>query len=144
MSVSRLDLPDKSFDPVMTSFALEQSGEHLADIFGELRRVARKRIVLFEPTTQFFPTLPSVWNLPRFGWANRYYETLTGEGLPFAVRPNLLNHYHNPGTVFVIDLEGDRHPALRFPQLFPANLLEWPGGVDWSRFEGPIEGYWPS
>jgi ubiquinone/menaquinone biosynthesis C-methylase UbiE len=127
--MTELALPDKSVDLVMTSFALEQTGEFLGDAFAELRRVARKTIVLFEPSTQFFQTLAGMWHLPTAGWATNYYEVLTSAGVAFAVRPNLFNHYYNPGTVFVIDVETDQHPVKRFPQLFAAGTEDWPGGV---------------
>jgi len=129
MSMTKLDIPDASVDLVVTCFALEQSGAHLSRAIGELRRVARRALVLFEPTTQFFPTLPSLWNLRKRGWADTYHEVLTTLGRPFAVRPNLLCHYYNPGAVFVIDLENDSHPVRRFPQLFRPEPEAWPGGV---------------
>lgn len=128
-SMTRLDLPDASVDLVVTCFALEQSGSRLGAAIAELRRVARRALVLFEPTTQFFPTLPSLWNLRKRGWADSYHEVLTASGHPFAVRPNLLSHYYNPGAVFVVDLQSDSDPVRRFPKLFRPEPEAWPGGV---------------
>lgn len=128
-TMTRIDAPDASVDLVVTCFALEQSGSFLPRAIAELRRVARRQIVLFEPSTQFFATLPSLWNLPSRGWADSYYQTLTALGRPFAMRPNLLSHYYNPGTVFVIDLENDGDPRQRFPKLFRSEPEAWPGGV---------------
>jgi SAM-dependent methyltransferase len=129
MSMTRLDLPDEAVDLVVSCFALEQSGPHLPQAIAELRRVARKFLVLFEPSTQFFPTLPGLWHIPRHGWAERYYESLAALGASYAVRPNLFRHYYNPGAVFVIDLTGDVHPMRRLPHLFCAAPEAWPGGV---------------
>jgi SAM-dependent methyltransferase len=129
MSVSDLQLPDRSVDMSITSFALEQTGEHLARCFSEIRRVTRKLIVLVEPANEFFPTLPSLWHVPISGWANQYYAMLTGSGLSFAVRPNLLCNYYNPGAVFIIDVERKDHPRFNYPQLFEPGVEGWPGGV---------------
>lgn len=126
MSMTKLDMPDGAVDLAVTCFALEQSGEHLPQALSEIRRVARKMMICFEPSAQYFPTLPSLWHVRRSGWAMRYYEALTRLGLNYAVRPNLLNHYYNPGAVFVIDLVSHTNPLLRFPALFRS---EWPGGV---------------
>jgi SAM-dependent methyltransferase len=128
-SMSELKLPDRSVDLTVTSFALEQTGAHLARCLAEIRRVTRKMIVLFEPTTEFSPTLASLWHTPRSGWATTYQTTLADWGVAYATRPNLLYHYFNPGTVFVIDLEHREHPALRHPQLFRPAWQAWPGGV---------------
>jgi SAM-dependent methyltransferase len=129
MSMDRLDFPDRSFDLVVTSFALEQSGSALGRVISELRRVARKFLVLFEPTTEFFPTLASMWHLPANGWANQYARVLSEARLSYAVRPNLLSQYYNPGTVFVIDLQTDRNPVVSLPHLFRLDVEAWPGGV---------------
>ncbi len=129
MSMTRLDLPDRSVDLSVTMFALEQTGRHLKRALAEIRRVTRRLMVLFEPTTEFFPTVPSVWHVARMGWASSYATSLAELGLAYAVRPNLLNHYYNPGTVFVVDLTSDVHPFRSFPQLFRPSPLDWPGGV---------------
>jgi SAM-dependent methyltransferase len=128
-TMTRIDAPDASVDLVVTCFALEQSGSHLPRAIAELRRVARKMLVLFEPSTQFFATLPSLWNVPQRGWADGYLETLTALGRPFAMRPNLLSQYYNPGTVFVVDLESDGDLRQRLPALFRPAPEAWPGGV---------------
>lgn len=129
MSMDRLEFPDSSFDLITTSFALEQSGEALGRVFSELRRVARKFLILFEPSTEFFPTLASMWHVPYNGWANQYARVLTDAKVSYAVRPNLLCHYFNPGTVFVVDLQTDRNPMVAHPHLFRMNVDEWPGGI---------------
>lgn len=129
MSAFQLGFADKSVDVVVTSFALEQTGDRLAEAFFELRRVARKAIILFEPTTQFFSTLPGTWHTPRQGWPTDYHGLLIRSGLSFAVRPNLIAHYFQRGAVFVIDLEGREHPALRWPHLFQPGVSGWPGGA---------------
>lgn len=129
MSMADIGLPDRSVDLSVTSFALEQAGVHLERCLSEIVRVTRRLIVLLEPTNEFFPTLASMWHVPLWGWANRYHAALTQSGLAFAVRPPLLYHYTNPGTVFVIDLEGREHPQLRHPQLFGLGCAAWPGGV---------------
>jgi SAM-dependent methyltransferase len=133
MSMSKLDLPDRSVDLVVTSFALEQSGPHLGDALQELRRVAKKLLVLFEPTTQFFPTLMSMWHTRNRGWASDYNNALLQIAGPYAARPNLLSHYFNGGTVFVVDLETQTHPALRFPHLFRPGAEGWPGGIEYIK-----------
>lgn len=129
MSMAKLPLADRSVDLSVTSFALEQAGDQLDRCFAEIRRVTRKRIILFEPSTEFFPTLPSLWHVPSWGWANQYHAMLVRSGLSFAVRPILLYHYYNPGAVFVIDLESQDHPCLSHPQLFGLRAEDWPGGV---------------
>jgi len=129
MSMDRLELPDGSVDVAVSSFALEQSGEALPRVMAELRRVARKYLVLFEPSTEYFPTLISIWHVARSGWANRYFRTLTETGLSFAARPNLLSQYYNPGTVFVVDLQTDRNPVVTLSHLFRDEVRDWPGGV---------------
>ncbi|MBI3517545.1 MAG: class I SAM-dependent methyltransferase [Proteobacteria bacterium] len=129
MTMTNIQLPDKSVDISVTSYALEQTGEHLERCFSEIRRVTRKLIVLVEPTNEFFATLPSLWHIPARGWANQYYSMLSKSGLAFAMRPSLLYHYFNPGTVFVIDLQHRDHPCLRYPQLFGPGVEAWPGGV---------------
>src|SRR5262249_9035692 len=45
MSMGDLKLPDRSVDLTVTSFALEQTGEHLERCLNEIRRVTRKLIV---------------------------------------------------------------------------------------------------
>jgi SAM-dependent methyltransferase len=129
ISMSDIRLPDKSVDMAVTSFALEQSGEHLERCLAEIRRVTRKLIVLVEPSNDFFGTLPSMWQVPASGWANQYHDVLVKSGLAYAMRPNLLSHYFNPGTIFVIDLECKEHPRIRYPQLFGIGVEDWPGGV---------------
>lgn len=129
MSMTDIRLPDRSVDLSVTSFALEQSGEHLARCLSEIRRVTRKLMILLEPTNEFFPSFASLWHVPLCGWANRYHPELTKLGLAFAVRPTLLFHYTNPGSIFVIDLESREHPALRYPKLFGLGCADWPGGV---------------
>lgn len=129
MSMTEIRLPDRSVDLCVTSFALEQSGPHLERCFAEIRRVARKLIVLVEPSNEFFPTLPSLWHVPVSGWANRYHDMLIGSGLSYGVRPNLLCNYYNPGAVFVIDVERQQHPRFSYPELFAPGLDGWPGGV---------------
>jgi SAM-dependent methyltransferase len=129
MSMAEIGLPDRAVDLSVTSFALEQSGEHLERCLAEIVRVTRKLIVLLEPTNEFFPTLASMWHVPLWGWANRYHAALTRTGLAYAMRPTLLSHYTNPGTLFVIDLERTEHPRCRFPQLFGLGIAGWPGGV---------------
>ncbi|MBI3513471.1 MAG: class I SAM-dependent methyltransferase [Proteobacteria bacterium] len=128
-SMTDIRLPDQAVDLSVTSFALEQTGEHLARCFSEIRRVTRKMIVLFEPTTEFFPTLGSLWHLPYWGWANRYQEVLTASGLAFATRPIVIYHYFNPGTAFVVDLQSREHPCLTHPHLFGQAPDDWPGGL---------------
>ena len=127
MSMARLNCPDKSFDLTVTSFALEQSGGALGAVLAELRRVTRKFIVLCEPTAEYFPTLPSIWHVQRHGWANSYFTDLAG--LNYAVRPNLLRQYYNPGAMFVIDLQGSQNPIVALPHLFRPSMADWPGGV---------------
>ena len=127
--MSDIRLPDRSVDVSVTSFALEQSGEHLERCIAEIVRVTRKLFILLEPTNEFFPTLASLWHVPLWGWANRYHPVLVKSALAFAVRPPLLFHYTNPGTIFVIDLESREHPRLRHPQLFGLACADWPGGV---------------
>jgi SAM-dependent methyltransferase len=129
MSMDRLELPDASVDIAISSFALEQSGEALERVISELRRVARKYLVLFEPSTEYFPTFASIWHVSRSGWANRYFRVLTNAGVSFAVRPNLLGQYYNPGTVFVVDLQTDKNPVITLSHLFRDSVHEWPGGV---------------
>jgi 2-polyprenyl-3-methyl-5-hydroxy-6-metoxy-1,4-benzoquinol methylase len=129
MSMDRLELPDSSVDVTVSSFALEQSGTSLDRVIAELRRVARKYLILFEPSTEFFPTLASLWHVVQSGWANRYFKVLTDAGVSFAVRPNLLNHYYNPGTVFVVDLQSDRNPVVTLRHLFRSDVQDWPGGL---------------
>ncbi len=129
MSMADIRLPDRSVDLSVTSFALEQTGDHLDRCLAEIVRVTRKLIVLLEPTNEFFPTLASMWHVPLLGWANRYHAALTKLNLAYAVRPSLLSHYTNPGTIFVIDLESREHPRLRYPQLFGLGCEGWPGGV---------------
>jgi len=129
MSMARLDLPDASVDAVVTSFALEQSGESLGQVIAELRRVARKYLILFEPTSEYFTSLAGLWHIRKNGWANQYFKVLGEAAVSYAVRPTLLGHYFNTGSVFVIDLESDRNPVLRFPHLFRADPSDWPGGV---------------
>ncbi len=129
MSMGEIRLPDRSVDLSVTSFALEQTGEHLDRCLSEIVRVTRKLIVLLEPTNEFFPTLASMWTVPLLGWANRYHAALTKLNLAYGVRPTLLSHYTNPGTVFVIDRESREHPRLRHPQLFGLGCEGWPGGV---------------
>jgi SAM-dependent methyltransferase len=128
-SMTDIRLPDASVDVSVTSFALEQTGEHLARCFSEIRRVTRKLMILFEPSNEFFATLPSLWHVPKSGWANQYHATLVKSGLSFAVRPNLFSHYFNPGAVFLIDLESTTHPCVRYPQLFGPEVADWPGGT---------------
>jgi SAM-dependent methyltransferase len=128
-SMDRLGFPDGAFDVIVTSFALEQSGAALGQVFSELRRVARRYLILFEPSVEYFPTLPSLWHVPASGWATQYFRALTDAGVSYAVRPNLLSHYYNPGAVFVIDLTSERNPMLSLPQLFRTDVADWPGGV---------------
>ncbi|MBI3517279.1 MAG: class I SAM-dependent methyltransferase, partial [Proteobacteria bacterium] len=122
MSMSSIPLPSGSVDMTVTSFALEQTGDHLERCFAEIRRVTRKLIVLVEPSNEFFATLPSMWHVPSCGWANQYQSMLMRSNLAFATRPNLLSHYFNPGTVFVIDVESREHPRFRYPELFGVGL----------------------
>jgi len=126
-SMVALDLPDKSFDLTVTSYALEQSGARLSDAIRELCRVTRRYLILFEPTGEYFSTVPGLWHIGASGWANTYFAAL--DGLNFAVRPNLLSQYYNPSAVFVIDLSGRENPVLTLPHLFRPAIAEWPGGV---------------
>ncbi|MCE3257879.1 MAG: Methyltransferase type 11 [Nitrobacter vulgaris] len=128
--MTKLALADKSVDLTVTSYALEQSGRELAAAVEELRRVTRKFIVLSEPSSQYFTTLPGIRHMERNGWANSYFEVLSG--LNYAVRPSLLSQYFNPGSIFVIDLADERNPTVRFPHLFNPAVEHWPGGVELS------------
>lgn len=138
MSMARLDLPDASVDAVVTSFALEQSGAALGQVIAELRRVARKYLILFEPTSEYFTSLAGLWHIRKSGWANQYFKVLGEAAVSYAVRPTLLGHYFNTGSVFVIDLASDRNPVLRLPHLFRADPQDWPGGL-LVRGAGPEE-----
>jgi SAM-dependent methyltransferase len=129
MSMAEISLPDRAVDVTVTSFALEQSGEHLERCLAEIARVTRRLAILLEPTNEYFPTLASLWHVPLEGWANRYHAALARLGRSYAVRPTLLSHYSNPGALFVIDFESREHPQLRFPQLFGLGNAGWPGGV---------------
>lgn len=128
-SMADIQLPDRSVDISVTSYALEQTGRDLARCFAEIRRVTRRMMILFEPAIEFFPSLPSLWHVPRLGWATAFHTTLMEAAVSYAVRPILLSRYENCGAVFVIDLESREHPRLRFPQLFGTTLEAWPGGV---------------
>jgi SAM-dependent methyltransferase/predicted GIY-YIG superfamily endonuclease len=128
-SMFDIKLPDRSVDLTVTSFALEQSGTYLERCFSEIVRVTRKLVIMFEPSTEFFSTMSSLWNVTSADFASQYYPTLTKSGLSFAIRPNLLNHYSNPGTVFVVDLRNREHPNLSYPKLFGLGVEDWPGGV---------------
>ena len=130
MSMAALGLADKSVDLTVSSYALEQSGQDLGQVIRELCRVTRKYIVLFEPTSQYFSSLPGMWHIALNGWADTYYRALNG--LNYAVRPNLFCQYYNPSAVFVIDVAGRENPTVSLPQLFGPNVEDWPGGV---RFE---------
>ena len=130
MSMAALQIADKSVDLTVSSYALEQSGADLGQVIGELCRVTRKYIVLFEPTSQYFSTLPGMWHIASNGWADSYYAALNG--LNYAVRPNLFCQYYNPSAVFVIDLTGRENPMRSLAHLFGARIDDWPGGV---RFE---------
>ena len=128
--MTKLALADKSVDLTVTSYALEQSGRELGAAIAELRRVTRKFIVMFEPSSQYFTTLPGMRHMQRHGWANTYFEALAG--LNYAVRPSLLSHYFNPGSIFVVDLTNERNPTVSLPHLFNPQLERWPGGVRFS------------
>jgi SAM-dependent methyltransferase len=129
MSMAEIGLPDRAVDVSVTSYSLEQSGEHLERCFSEIRRVTRRLIILFEPAVEYFPTLPSLLHVPSSGWATKFHAMLVNSGLAFAVRPFLFYHYYNCGAVFVIDLESREHPGLRYPELFKLGVEGWPGGV---------------
>jgi SAM-dependent methyltransferase len=129
MSMDRLTLPDASVDMIVTSFALEQVGTALGQVLAELRRVARKFLILFEPTTEYFSSLASHWHIPKSGWANSYFQVLGEAEVSYAVRPVLLGHYFNTGSVFVVDLESPINPVVSMPHLFRAAPAEWPGGI---------------
>jgi ubiquinone/menaquinone biosynthesis C-methylase UbiE len=129
MSMDRLEFDDGSFDAVVSSYALEQSGESLGRAIAELRRVARKFLVLFETTSEYFSTFASQWHIPKNGWANRYFSALSEVGVSYAVRPALFSHYFNTGSVFVVDLRSDRNPVVSLPHLFRPDPRDWPGGA---------------
>jgi SAM-dependent methyltransferase len=129
MSMDRLHLPDRSVDMVVTSFALEQVGDALGRVLAELRRVARKFLILFEPTTEYFSSLASHWHIPESGWANSYFRVLSEAGVSYAVRPVLLGHYFNTGSVFVVDLQSPANPVVSLPQLSRPGPRDWPGGI---------------
>lgn len=128
--MTQLVLADKSVDLTVTSYALEQSGRQLGAAIAELCRVTRKFIVMFEPSSQYFTTLPGIRHIQRNGWANTYFEALAG--LNYAVRPGLLSQYYNPGSIFVVDLTGERNPTVSLPHLFHPQVERWPGGVTYS------------
>jgi SAM-dependent methyltransferase len=47
--LSAIPLPDKSVDVVTTNHAIEPNGGREEEILGELKRIARRKLVLFEP-----------------------------------------------------------------------------------------------
>jgi len=130
MQMDKLSFPDKSFDLTVTCAALEQAGSFLPDAIKEISRVTKKIAILVEPSTEFYPTFPGQINVQTRGWAQNYTPLLYQLNLPFAIRPNLFNHYYNPTSMIIINFENHEFPAQKYSNLFDLNPNNWPGGIN--------------
>src|SRR5262249_38056224 len=84
MSADRLIHPDKSFDVVFTCAVLEQCVEILDQAIDECLRVARKYVVLYEPTIETYATIPGLIHIPMNGFPTDYVTRLMKRGLSFS------------------------------------------------------------
>lgn len=123
MGAEALHFPDKSFDVVVTSYALEQCQEIIEGAIAELLRVARKYVILVEPSAEFFPTLAGIIHITEKGYPSNYSQLLTRHQKPFSARIPLLRNYYNPGCLYFANVHSDIQPHLLFPHLFHPDLL---------------------
>lgn len=117
MSADQLLYPDKSFDVVHTCFVLEQCVEILDKALDECLRVARKFIVLFEPSVEFYPNIPGLVHIPMNGFPTDYGRRLMQRGLSFSVLRPSLRYIYNPGAIIVISVDDPRPPHVICPDL---------------------------
>ena len=103
--VDRLPYRDREFDVVFTCFTLEQCQDILDAAIDELCRVARRYVVLFEPSTEVFPTLSGLVHIEQHGFPTAFVDQLNRRGLPFSIVRPAVRHYYNPGAWFIITLD---------------------------------------
>ena len=101
-SAERLPYGDNEFDLVFTCFVLEQCKDILDTALGELLRVSRRWVVLFEPSVEAFPTLAGLVHIPGNGFPTRYADLLIDRRVRFSVLRPALRHYYNPGALYLI------------------------------------------
>ncbi len=117
MSADGLSYPDKSFDLVFTCFVLEQCVDILDHALDECMRVARKFVVLFEPSAEAYPTLPGLIHIPSNGFPADYMQRLMKRGLAFSVvRPPIAN-FLNSSAIYVINVETSTPPHILQPDI---------------------------
>jgi SAM-dependent methyltransferase len=104
-SVDRLPYRDREFDVVYTCYTLEQCQEILDKALDELCRVARRYLVMYEPSTEAFTTLPGLVHIHQHGYPTSFVEELTRRGLPFSILRPELQYYYNPGAWIVVTLD---------------------------------------
>jgi len=119
----KIEAPDKSFDVVLSCFVLEQCAEVLDRVIDECLRVARKFVVLFEPSIEAFPTLSGLVHIPMHGFPTDYIERFMRKGLSFSVIRPPLRHIYNPGVIHVLAVDGKTPPHVACPELLSRVMM---------------------
>lgn len=119
-NLKQLPYANASFNIVFSCFVLEQCQEILEEAVAECVRVASNKCVFFEPSTEFFPTLPSMIHIPLEGQPTHLGHFLLSKGFKVSVIKPRFQHYYNSGCIFIIDVNSsdtDNKDAYSFLEI---------------------------
>ncbi len=102
-NLSNLPYEDCSFDIVFSCFVLEQCQEILEEAISECLRVAKIKCVFFEPSSEHYPTLPSIIHNCIEGQPPNLGERLQMSGYKVHIVKPRFQHYYNSGCMFIVD-----------------------------------------
>ena len=98
-----LPYEDDAFDVVYSCFVLEQCQEILSTAIDECLRVALKKCVFYEPSTEFFSNLPSYIHNHLEGQPTYLGELLRKKKCKVSIIRPRFSHIYNTGCIFVVE-----------------------------------------